>query len=133
MVDIVVVGGITIHANPDAVDAVAGPSLASPDLHVEVFGVAPNPVSTLEDPAAILARLHPSKPFARLTRPDNSPIWVRGSAVSSARAPLAEETLGRPPGTVQSVIYIEGFRQLLREDIATLGPLLTAAGSPIFS
>ena len=133
MADIVIIGGPTLHVDPDSITAVAGPSVTAPELHVEVFGAAPHPVSTLEGPDSIMAKLDLDRPFAKLTRPDGSPIWIRGKSVNRVRVPLAEETLGRPAGAVQSVVFFGGDRQLLREDVATLRPILIAAGAKVFS
>lgn len=61
-----------------------------------------------------------SKPVARLTRPDGSPIWVDAAAVDFVRAPLSNEY----PASVRSVLELGSLRQPIREDLVTVASLL---------
>jgi hypothetical protein len=55
--------------------------------------------------------------LVKLTRPDASPVWVRGSAVSEIRPPLTTE---QPAGgAVKAVVFIGDLHQAVREDVQT--------------
>lgn len=66
-----------------------------------------------------------SKPIARLTRPDGSPIWVNAAAVDSIRASLPDEYV---PG-VRTVLSLGKIRQGVREELATVAALLKTEAS----
>jgi hypothetical protein len=93
---------IVVHAldgtegqiNENAVTPIAGPNLHDLGPHTYMRGVERGLLATMEDAAALVARLGVEPPLARLTRPDSTPVWVKRSAVTGIRPPLAREQQG---------------------------------------
>ena len=73
-------------------------------------------IHTDEDWEALMGRIGEPKAFARLTRPDGSPVWVRKSAVDGLREPLKIEKAD-PPGLARSAFRVGGMRQTVRETV----------------
>ena len=60
--------------------------------------------------------------MAKLTRPDASPVWIKASAVSEIRPPLATER--QAGGAVKAVVVIGDLHQAVREDVQTAMSIL---------
>jgi hypothetical protein len=117
MIAIRALDGTEIVVNQDAVTLVAGPYPHDLGPHTYVHGVERGVLVTAEDAAALVARLGIDPPLVKLTRPDASPVWVRASAVSEIRPPLATEH--QAAGAVKAVIVIGDLHQAVREDVQT--------------
>lgn len=76
-----------------------------------VYGISKGAVMITENPAAFIARLGIATKLAKLTRPDGSPVWIKGAAVSSLRAPLRDEY----PPEAHAVIVTGPLTQAVRE------------------
>lgn len=127
MVDITNVDGVQVNIRDDAINVVSGPYPfdGSPITYVRgSFGAGV--LQTQEPAAALVARLRPA-PLVQLTRPNDTPVWVKASAVTLIRHPLDTE-LVELPNLVRSVVMIGGFHQALREDVATATRLLQMPG-----
>jgi hypothetical protein len=77
----------------------------------------------------LISRLELEKPLVQLIRPNDTPVWVKASAVSAIRYPLDTEL--PDPGSdilVKCVIVIGGFHQALRQSVAEVHGLLSRAG-----
>jgi hypothetical protein len=85
------VDGIQITFNPDSVVAVADHDAVTGAIVTCVYGVTKAELRIAEPVDAFLARLGIAAKFAKLTRPNGSPIWINGNSVSSLRAPLPGE------------------------------------------
>ena len=129
MLAITTLDGSVLHLDDDSVVMVTGPKPGDPPGRSYVTGPAPGPIATDEETAAVLAALHPQAPLAQLTRPDGSPVWIKGGAVTSVRAPIPADV---PPGEpVGAVIIVGGCHQAVREDVATVGGLLDRHGGNV--
>src|SRR6516162_8523606 len=84
---------------------------------------------TAEGAAALAARLGINPPLAKLTRPNRTPVWIKGSAVTTLRAPMPTERQG--PGAVNAVVIIGDFHQPVHEDRATAQRALSAHGADV--
>jgi hypothetical protein len=115
MIAIRALDGTEVAVDENAVTLVAGPYPHDLGPHTYVHGVDRGVLVTAEDAAALAARLGVAPPLAKLTRPDASPVWVKASAVSEVRPPLATEQQGR--GAVKAVVVIGDLHQAVREDI----------------
>src|SRR5262245_27195563 len=88
MATLITVDGIQITFAPKAVSGLADHD-ANTGLAVTcVYGVTKEALQISESVQAFMTRLHITKNFAQLTRPNDFPIWINGSAVNSIRAPL---------------------------------------------
>jgi hypothetical protein len=131
MIVIRALDGTDLHADENAVVLVAGAGDAG--TYTMVRGVDRDPLMTAEDAAALVARLPIARPLAQLTRPDSTPVWIKGSAVIALRAPLATE---RPsPGAANAVVILGGLlgvlHQAVREDVAAAEQVLNAHGANV--
>jgi len=117
MIAIRALDGTEVAVNENAVTLVAGPYPHDLGPHTYVHGVDRGGLVTVEDAAALVARLGVDPPLAKLTRPDASPVWVQGSAVSEIRPPLATEQ--QAAGAVRAVVVIGDLHQAVREDVQT--------------
>jgi hypothetical protein len=122
MIAIRALDGTEVAVNENAVTLVAGPYPHDPGPHTYVHGVDRGVLVTAEDAAALVARLGVDPPLVKLTRPDASPVWVKGSSVSEIRPPLAPEQQGR--GAVKAVVVIGDLHQAVREDMQTAMSIL---------
>jgi len=116
--------GNEVDVNEAAVTLVAGPYPHDLGPHTYVHGVDRGVLVTTEDPAALVARLGVDPPLVKLTRPDSTPVWVKGPAVTAIRPPLATESQDR--GVVKAVVIIGDLHQAVREDVKAVTSILNA-------
>src|ERR1700761_1026712 len=109
MIAIRALDGTEIFIDGNAVTLVAGPYPHDPGPHTYVHGVDRGVLVTIEDAAALVARLGVDPPLANLTRPDASPVWLRGSAVTEIRPPLVTEQ--QAGGAVKAVVVLGDLHQ----------------------
>jgi len=122
MIAIRALDGTEVVVNQDAVTFIVGPYPHDVGPHTYVHGVDRGVLVTAEDATALVARLGVDPPLVKLTRPDASPVWVKRSAVSAIRRPLATEQQGG--GTVKAVLVIGDLHQAVREDVQTASGIL---------
>ena len=126
MIKITALDGTALNFDDDTIACITGPYPGDPPNRSYVTGPAADTVPTDEAAASIVARLHPKTPLAELTRPDLSPIWIKGAAVAYIRAPEPGET---PPGeTVGAIVLIGSKHQAVTQDVATASALINAHG-----
>jgi hypothetical protein len=124
MTAIIDVEGNTQYIDDDTVVTLAGPAPADPPNRSYVTGPGVSPIQTNEDVAVLLARLRPKTPLAKLTRPNNTPVWVKGAAVSRLMAPTANDII--PGELVGTVLYFGGLRQAVVEDVPAVRAIVNA-------
>jgi hypothetical protein len=122
MIAIRALDGTEVVVNEDAITLVVGPYPHDLGPHTYVHGVERGVLVTAGDAAALVARLGVDPPLLKLTRPDASPVWVKGSAVSEIRPPLATEQ--QAGGAVKAVVVIGDLHQAVREDVQTAMSIL---------
>ena len=122
MIAIRALDGTEVVVNESAVTVVAGPYPHDVGPHTYVHGVERGVLVTAEKAAALVVRLGVDPPLVKLTRPDASPVWVKASAVSEIRAPLATEQ--QAAGAVKAVVVIGDLRQAVREDVQSATSIL---------
>lgn len=105
---------------------VCGKLPSDPADRTYVHGATAKVLVTPEPPLQLLGRLGIAANFATLTRPNGSPVWVKGAAVSQVREPLASEITA--PGEVRATVVVGGARQAVREDTAAAIALINAHG-----
>jgi hypothetical protein len=132
MIVIRALDGTAVDVDENAVTLVSGPYPHDVGPHTYVHGVDRGVLVTAEAAAALVARLGVSPPLAKLIRPDMTPVWIKGSAVSAIRAPLPTERRG--PGAVNAVVMLgdlEQLHQAVHEDLATAERVLKAHGAHV--
>jgi hypothetical protein len=64
-----------------------------------------------------------------MTRPNHTPVWIKGAAVTLIRPPAIGDT---PPGeTVGAVLYIGSHHQAVEEDVQAARTIINAHGGNI--
>ena len=129
MIVIRTLDGREVDANEKAIVLITGQYPHDIGPRTYVHGVTAAALPTAERAEALVARLAVEPPLARLTRPDLTPVWVKGEAVTSARLPLPIERQG--PGAVNAVIEIGSHHQSLHEDLQTARGVINAHGGNI--
>ena len=118
-----------VDIDPSAITLVAGPYPHDPGPHTYVHGVERGVLVTAEDAAALVARLGVVPPLVKLTRPDSTPVWVKGPAVTAIRLPLATERQSR--GMVKAVLIIGDLHQAVREGVKAAREAVNAYGASV--
>jgi hypothetical protein len=121
--------GQDIEANENAIVLIAGPYPHDVGSHTYVYGPTHGVLVTAESAEALVARLGTNPPLAKLTRPDLSPVWVKGAAVTSIRSPVPTEQQG--PGEVNAVLQVGSLRQTIHENEATARSIINANGGSV--
>jgi hypothetical protein len=129
MIVIRALDGTDVHVDENAVTLLCGPYPHDVGPHSYVHGVERGVLVTAEDAAALATRLGVNPPLAKLTRPNATPVWIKGSAVSAIRAPLPTERQGS--GAVNAVVILGDLHQAVHEDIATAEQVLNAHGAHV--
>jgi hypothetical protein len=133
MVDIVDTSGKTATIPDTAITVVSGPYPHDTGTISYIRGsFGPGAFQSSEDAAHLVARLQLPKPLTGLTRPNNTPVWVKAGAISMVRLPLDTE-IPNPPQIVRCVVMVGGFHQAVREDVDTVKQLMAQAASPLLS
>jgi hypothetical protein len=96
------IDGHQITFDPEYVSMLTDHDAGTGAAVTTVYGITTAPVHISEQVGAFLGRLGLADALALLTRPNNSPVWIKGAAVSSRRAPLPDEYV-RGVSTVLSV------------------------------
>jgi hypothetical protein len=117
MIAIRALDGTEVVVDENAVTLVAGPYPHDLGPHTYLHGVDRGVLVTAEGAAALVPRLGVVPPLAKLTRPDGSPVWIKRSAVSEIRPPLATEQ--QAGGAVRAVVVIGDLHQAVRENVQT--------------
>ena len=129
MIVIRALDGTAVDVDEDAVTLVSGPYPHDVGAHTYVHGVERGVLVTAESAAALAARLGVKPPLAKLTRPNATPVWIKGSAVTTLRTPLPTERQG--PGAVNAVVILGDLHQAVHEDLATAERVLNAHGADV--
>ncbi|MBV8121496.1 MAG: hypothetical protein JO081_16340 [Alphaproteobacteria bacterium] len=127
MIVIRALDGTAVDVDENAVTLVSGPYPHDVGPHTYVHGVDRGVLVTAEDAAALASRLGVNPPLAKLTRPNQSPVWIKGPAVTTLRAPLSTERQGR--AAVNAVVILGDLHQAVRENLATTERVLNAHGA----
>ena len=87
------------------------------DQCTRVTPIRHNPVRTRESPDTVLGRLgNVASAFAKFTRPNNTPVWIKVTAIEGVRAPAPGEYL---PG-VKAVLSLGFASQAVEEEVKTV-------------
>jgi len=127
MAQLVTTGGIKISFDPAGVFAVSDHDAETDEAVTCVYGVSAGPVQISETVGGFLGRMGLTAKFARLTRPNSTPIWVCGSAVSEIRPAVDGEY--EPP--VRSVVSVGTLTQAVCEDAAAATAAVDAHGGKL--
>jgi len=120
--------GFAMHFVDDDVVGLAGPRPSDTEVQSYVFVIGLQPIPCVELVSSLLTRIQSNPPFAQLTRPNGTPIWIRGSTVTEIRDPLSVE-MQNPPAITRQVIRFAGNSQAVQETYGQLKTILSGAGA----
>jgi hypothetical protein len=126
MISIEPLDGQHVDIDGDAIVLIAGPYPHDVGPRTYISGATPAPLVTAEPPQALMNRLGVEPPLAQFTRPDSTPVWVKGAAVTALRAPLPGEIQG--PGEVKTVLILGRLHQSVQEDEPAARIIIDAHG-----
>ena len=129
MIVIKTLDGQDIDGDENSITLITVPYPHDAEPHTYVYGLTQALLMTVEKPDALVARLGITPRLAKLTRPDRSPVWVKGSAVTSVRAARPPEQ--QEPGEVNAVLQVGSHPQSVREDLATVRGIINAHGANV--
>jgi hypothetical protein len=117
MATLTTVGGLQITFKPSSVAVLADHDASTGAAVTCVYGVTNNMLKIDETVQKFLSRVGIAKNFAQLTRPNGSPVWINGSAVSSLYAPGPKEYVA----SVKTIVVTGALTQGVQEapDAAT--------------
>ena len=110
--------GIQITFVAKTVSAITDHDASTGEAVTCVYGITKSLLRISGSVQAFMTRLKIIKNFAQLTRPNGSPVWINGGAVSSIRAPFPNEFVAG----VNTVVFADGLMQGVKEtppDVAT--------------
>jgi len=121
--------GTDVSVDENAITLIAGPYPHDVGPHTYVHGIDRGVLVTAEDAAALVARLGVPPRLARLTRPDLTPVWLKGSAITALRVPLTTEQ--QAPGLVNAVVIVGALHQAVHETIEAARAIVNAQGGMV--
>jgi hypothetical protein len=125
MPQLVTLEGIRFYFNVAAVTAVADSDADTGDKVTTVYGLAPGRLRISASPEQFLQSVHAADKFIKLTRLDNSHVWISAPAVGVIHSPLGEDD----DVSANCVIPLGGIRFAVKEALDDVRRLLNARGS----
>jgi len=120
-------GGDVITFNPSGVSTVADHNDTTGEAATCVYGINNSPLMIAETVQGFMERLGIASSFAKLTRPNDWPVWIRASAVSALRAPAP----GEYAAAVKTVIVAGSLTQGVKETPTQVTAALNATGASL--
>jgi hypothetical protein len=127
MASLTTIGGAQVTFSPGSVAAIADHNGSTGAAVTCIYGVTNSVLEIDETVQAFMARVKITKRLAQLTRPNGSPVWISGAAVSSLRAPLPGEYVAG----VNTVVFTGSLIQGVKESPADTTAALTAHGGDL--
>jgi hypothetical protein len=127
MATLTTTGGATITFRPATIDVIADHNDTTGAAVTCVYGIPPAMLMVGETVPAFMQRLGIEHEFARLTRPNGWPVWIRGSAVTALRAPLP----GEYAPAAKTVVTTDALTQAVTEATADVTATLNAHGGDL--
>ena len=111
MATLTTVDGLQVSFQPDSVAVLTDHDAGTGVAVTCVYGITNSDLHIAESVAAFLSRLGITTNFAQLTRPNDSPVWIHGSDVSSIRAPLPDEYIDGVNAVVTTGVLTQGVKE----------------------
>jgi hypothetical protein len=127
MATLTTIGGMQVTFSPGSVAAIADHNASTGAAVTCIYGIANQMLEINEAVQAFITRVKITKKVAQLTRPNGSPVWITGAAVSSLRAPLPGEYVAG----VNTVVFTDSLVQGVKESLADTTAALNANGGDL--
>lgn len=126
MVQVTTVDGHVIYTSDDAISIITGPYPFDVGPHTYVYGITRAVIVTAEAPQALVARLRPEMPLVLLTRPNDTPIWLKAAAVTSVQVPLSTDN-----PAANAMLSVGSFHPQVKETVEQVRAAVNVAGGDI--
>ena len=127
MADLTTIDGSQFHFDPSAVTAVADHDADTLQAVTTVYGLMDGRLRLAEDAEQFLGRIGVAQFFAKLTRVNDTFIWVNCRAVAVIRSPLPDEY----PAAINTVISVGTLTQGVKETLAQVKVAVNSHGGKL--
>jgi len=127
MAEVTTVDGYQYIFDPKVVSIITDRDTSTGQAVTGIYGIAPAVVRIPETVDGFMTRVGIAARFAEFGRPNGSPIWISGTAVSALRAPLPDEYVAG----VETVISVGKMSLGVVEDIAAVRDALNSHGAAL--
>jgi hypothetical protein len=121
-INIVTIDGANIQLDESSIILFAGPYPYDVGSHTYIYTSEPKQLVTTEDVEHFAQRVPNAGDFAILTRPNLSPVRIKGSAAVNLRLALGTEA------PAKCVVFVRQLHQAVMEDLATARRIINAHG-----
>jgi hypothetical protein len=125
--DLTTVDGVDFIFDPAQISAVADHDADTGEAATVIYGLSAGTIRVQEAVSSLLGRLNLATSFAKLTRPDGSPIWANARAVGVVRQPLPGEGDAR----VRAVLAIGALMQGVTESLSEVRRAVNQCGGKL--
>jgi hypothetical protein len=94
-----------------------------------IYGASSRLIVSQESAEEIVGRMHVVPPLAKLTRPNQTAVWVKGAAVANIHAASANDQ--EMPGSANTILYLGRLRQAIRENLGEARKIINAHGGKV--
>jgi hypothetical protein len=122
--ELTTIDGLQFHFDPGAVTAVADHDADTLQAVTTVYGLTDGRVRLAETPEGFLARIGVASSFVRLTRPNDTFIWVNCAAVTVVCSPPADQY----PVAAKALVTVGTLTQAVRETPGAVKEAVNARG-----
>ena len=123
--------GVEITFNPAGIVAISDHDDSTGEPHTLIFGIADGRTLTAEGVDEFMGRLNLANEFAKLTRPDGWPVWIRAAAVSIVTAALPSDASLPTKKPIKSIVRAGSLRQAVAETPGEAIAALNARGAKL--
>lgn len=127
MADLTTIDGLQFHFDPSAVTAVADHDADTLQAVTTVYGLTDGRVRLAETPEAFLARIGVAQSFIKLTRPNDTFVWVNCTAVTVIQSPPPDQY----PAAAKSLVTVGGLVQAVKETPGEVKQAVNAHGGKL--
>lgn len=127
MADLTTIDGLQFHFDPSAVTAVADHDADTLQAVTTVYGLTDGRVRLAETPEAFLARIGVAQSFIKLTRPNDTFVWVNCTAVTVIQSPPPDQY----PAAAKSLVTVGGLVQVVKETPGEVKQAVNAHGGKL--
>ena len=132
MPSLTTIDGLKFTFSSKTVAVVADHDAATNELVTSVYGVGKGMLRIRESVLNLLNRLGIIGKFAKLTRPNGTPVWINASSVSAVRAPIPDDVFPDQEGAVYNAFVItSAITQGVRETLDQAAALLRDHGGDV--
>lgn len=128
MIEIFPTYGPPVQVMEESITLIAGPYPSDVGHFSYIHGFSIGVIATAEPVQHFLARLAVKPPLVQFTRPNNTPVWIKASAVTEVTPPL-------PPGAyaegTKSILWLARLRQAVVEDMDAVRQKLEKGHGPV--